>query len=98
MSAPRMGAVVLFCGHDASFSADVFKVGNANVVIANGDLEKRGVLTRPARADCTHHVSDMHGGVWKPHRGLFVVPVKACKELKPGQVEKWYGPRDPAHT
>lgn len=93
MSASKMGAVVLYCGHDASFSADIFKVGTANIVIANGDLDAPGILTRPARADCTHHVADHMGGVWKPHRGLFAVPEEACVQLNPGQVEEWYGPR-----
>lgn len=93
MSESKMGAVVLFCGHDASFVADIFKVGTANVVVANGDLDKPGILTRPAVSHCTHHVTDSRGGVWKPHRGLFVVPEKACEELEPGAVLKFYGPR-----
>ncbi|MBX3736713.1 MAG: hypothetical protein KF715_08495 [Candidatus Didemnitutus sp.] len=94
MSASKMGATVLYCGHDASFPADVFKVGSCNIVVANGDLDKPGILTRPASADCTHHVSDALGGVWKPNRGFFAVPEAACQELKPGVVEAWYGPRE----
>lgn len=93
MSAAKMGAMVLYCGHDASFVADVYRVGDCNVIVANGSLDTKGNLQRPAAADCTHHVSDAQGGVWKPNRGLFAVPEKACTELKPGQVEKWYGSR-----
>lgn len=33
----RIGAIVRYCGHDATFIADVIEVGGACVVVANGD-------------------------------------------------------------
>lgn len=54
----RAGAQVRYCGHDASFIADVYEVGNAVVIVANGPLwDTAGHLKRPA-GKCTHHVVD----------------------------------------
>lgn len=80
MSKAKMGAVVLYCGHDASFVADVYRVGNVNVIIANGHIDHH--LERPASKDCTHHIDDNVSCVWKPHKGFFVVPHGHCRELK----------------
>ena len=76
-----MGARVAYCGHDGTFVADVHRVGNVNVVVANGPVTP-GNIDRPAEG-ATHHVSDYpKGGYWAPHKGIFVVPEQQVKELK----------------
>jgi hypothetical protein len=75
-----MGAVVRYCGHDASFVADVFVVGNVNVVRANGPV-KLEKLKRPAK-DVTHHLVDFpQAGFWRPDLGVFVVPQDQVTEV-----------------
>lgn len=74
-----MGAIVQYCGHDATFIADIIQVGDACVVVANGDIDKH--LRRPAR-DATHHVIDFpKAGYWSPRRGILVVPADQVKVL-----------------
>ena len=70
----KMGAVVQYCGHDATFAADIYvHDGVAVVHAAAAPIEK--ALTRPA-ANPTHHVSDFPKAIfWKPRLGVFVVPV-----------------------
>ena len=83
MSESKMGAIVQYGGHDASFVADIFRIGNVNVVQANGPITEE-LLTRPADPACTHHVGDFpECGYWRPNRGVFVVPEKQCVALKP---------------
>lgn len=70
----RMGAQVRYCGHDASFVADVLEVGDAVVVISAGNVHIDSLLRRPAGA-CTHEIVDFPvGGYWGKARGVFVVP------------------------
>ena len=70
-----VGVHVRYCGHDASFIADVIEVGPAVVVVAAGPVNKPGVLTRPARRDATHLLVDFPtAGYWSPDEGVFVVP------------------------
>jgi hypothetical protein len=77
-------AVIQYGGHNASFHADLIRVGNCVVVRASDSLDKRGVLTRPAR-DCTHYLSDYPGQVfWRPDLGVFVVPHKNLTLIKDG--------------
>lgn len=77
----RIGAIVRYCGHDATFVADVIEVGSACVVIANGDIDK--CLVRPA-AKATHHLVDFpSGGYWSPRKGVFVVPSEQVMVLSP---------------
>lgn len=67
------GALVQYCGHDGYFIADIWVVGNCNVVRANGKVDA-GKLIRPADG-ATHHVSDYPmPGFWRPDLGVFVVP------------------------
>lgn len=69
----RVGAIVRYCGHDATFVADVIEVGDACVVVANGEINKQ--LVRPATDDATHHLLDFPvAGYWNPRTGIFVVP------------------------
>lgn len=68
----RIGAIVRYCGHNATFVADVITVGDACVVIANGDIDD--CLMRPA-TKATHHLIDFPvAGYWQPRKGIFVVP------------------------
>jgi hypothetical protein len=70
----RIGAIVQYCGHDATFVADVITVADAVVIRANGPI-KENLLTRPADPNATHHVSDFPvGGFWRPDLGVLVVP------------------------
>ena len=69
----RIGAIVRYCGHNATFVADVIEVGGACVVVANGDIDK--CLVRPASNKVTHHIVDFpSAGYWNPRKGIFVVP------------------------
>jgi hypothetical protein len=75
-----MGALVQFCGHDGYFVADIHRVGNVNVVKANGAVTP-GNITRPAKG-ATHHMVDMPtAGYWNPKIGVFVVPEEQVTEL-----------------
>lgn len=68
-----VGAIVRYCGHDATFIADIIEVGDACVVVANGDVDK--FLERPASPKATHHLVDFPvAGYWNPRKGMFVVP------------------------
>lgn len=75
LAAPRksaIGACVRYCGHNATFVADITEVAGACVIRANGPIDK--VLTRPADGE-THHVSDFPvAGFWRPDLGVLVVP------------------------
>lgn len=80
MSEAYMGARVHYCGHDGWFVADIFRIGNVNVVKANGPITNSNIK-RPAK-DCTHHLSDFPAaGCWCPDRGIFVVPEQQVKKL-----------------
>ena len=81
MPIAKSGALVRYCGHNAMFVADVFEVGTAIAFCANGDIESH--LIRPATAAATHHVVDFpQAGMWKPRRGVLVVPRKQVKVLR----------------
>jgi hypothetical protein len=82
MSKAYMGAIVQYCGHDATFVADIFQIGNVNVVKAGNEKHIDKQLRRPAK-NATHSLSDFPSpGCWMPQRGVFVVPEKQVKELK----------------
>ncbi len=82
-----MGAVVVYCGHDASFVADIHRIGDVNVVVAatvpGSQAKFESLLTRPADPNATHQMVDFPGPVyWSPPRGVFVVPDKNVKEIR----------------
>lgn len=80
MSQPAMGAHVRLCGHAGWFLADIWKVGNANVVIASGSITPEG-LRRDNLA--THHLVDFPtAGYWNPTRGIFIVPADQVRDLR----------------
>lgn len=82
MAEAYMGAVIHYCGHDAVFVADIFRIGDVNVIKAGNEKPIEKQLKRPAK-NATHHLSDFpHSGCWMPQRGVFVVPEKQVKILK----------------
>jgi hypothetical protein len=81
MAKAHMGARVMYCGHDGWFAADIYRVGNVNVVKANGPIEG-GNLIRGRNHEATHHMADFpEAGCWDPRRGFFVVPEKQVRVL-----------------
>lgn len=81
MSEPAMGAYVQFCGHDGMFVADIWAVGEVNVVHAGGPVSP-GNLIRPATG-ATHLLVDFPKvGFWKPRLGVFVVPKEQVRKLE----------------
>lgn len=80
MAKAKMGAWVKYCGHNGCFVADIWEVGSANVVVANGPV-------RPENLDRemppTHTMVDLpKSGYWRPEKGIFVVPKPQVKKLK----------------
>lgn len=81
MSKAHMGAIVMFCGHEGHFIADVYRVGNVNVIRANGPISGDTIIRKDLEK-ATHHVSDFPlGGFWRPDLGVLVGPEKQVKEL-----------------
>lgn len=81
MSKSTIGANVLFCGHQGHFIADIFVVGDCNVVRASGRVTADN-LDRTMLHAATHHISDYPvNGFWRPDLGVFVVPSKQVTEL-----------------
>ena len=75
-----VGAMVIYCGHDAMFIADIIEVGNACVVVAAAKIDN--CLIRPATDEATHHLVDFPKvGYWNPQIGIFVVPSDQVKLL-----------------
>lgn len=80
MKKGQTGAIVAYCGHSGSFIADIWVVGNANVVRANGPVTAANINRK---AKPTHHLSDFPlPGFWRPDLGVFVVPEKQVTKLK----------------
>ena len=81
MSKPYSGACVLFCGHDATFIADIWTVGNVNVVVGNAPIEK-SLSYGNKKGVPTHHLIDFpKPGYWSKSSAVFVVPTNQVKEL-----------------
>ena len=82
MSNSAMGAIVQFCGHRGTFIADIFEVGNVNVVHASREVNAN-TLDRDNFDEATHHITDFpKAGFWKPWIGVFVVAKNQVTELK----------------
>lgn len=82
MAKPKMGANVMYCGHNGYFIADIFTVGNVNVIVASREVDPGNIFRNEEFGPGTHHLSDFpSAGVWKPHKGIFVVPQEQVKEL-----------------
>ncbi len=81
MSKPFMGAIVQFCGHRGTFIADIWEVGDANIVHASREVNG-DTLERDNYNEATHHLADFpKAGFWKPRIGVFVVPKDQVTEL-----------------
>jgi len=75
VSAAKMGAIVLYCGHAGWFTADIFLVEGVNIVKANGPVNGDNLVRTNLDTVPTHHLSDFpKAGCWIPERGVFVVP------------------------
>lgn len=90
-----IGKTVRYCGHKATFQADIFEVAGAVVVRAPAAItpnDEHGVLNRDPKAYdlASHHLEDFpHGGFWRPDLGVFVVPKAQCSEvIPPGKFKK----------
>jgi hypothetical protein len=74
MSKSMIGARILYCGHVGWFVADIYKIGTANVVRANGPVTPENVV-RDSLQSVTHELKDFPvAGFWRPDLGIFVVP------------------------
>jgi len=81
MSTAKMGALVQYCGHAGTFVADIFRVGNVNVVRANGPVTPDNLNRTNVRA-ASHQISDFpQAGFWRPDLGVFVVPHPQVRKL-----------------
>jgi hypothetical protein len=84
MSAAKMGALVQYCNHRGVFIADVWRVGNVNIVRASRAVTMENLDREHASlARATHRLIDFpQAGFWRPDLGIFVVPEKQVKEIK----------------
>lgn len=74
MSKSAIGAYVKYCNHAGWFTADIYKVGTANVVRANGPVTPENIV-RNDMGCITHELRDFPvAGFWRPDLGVFVVP------------------------
>lgn len=85
MRKAMIGAKVIYCGHHGYFLADIMKVGSAFVVRANGKVSGDNIVRQDVEAEATHHLTDMHGGFWRPDLGVFVVPGEGLKLTQVGK-------------
>lgn len=77
-----IGATVLYCGHNATFIADIIEIEGVAVVRANGNINY--CLQRPS-TNPTHHLVDFpKPGFWRPDIGVFVVPKNQVKKIHEG--------------
>ncbi len=82
-STAEFGVWVQYCGHNAMFKADLFRVRGAVCVRANGPIRdgSAGNLFRPAKG-CKYHLEDFpDAGFWRQDLGVFVVPEEQVTKL-----------------
>lgn len=84
MSKAASGAVVRYCGHTATFAADIFEIDGVNVVRASDKITDKTLdRSQLAYERATHHLSDYpRAGFWRPDLGVFVVPGNQVRKLK----------------
>lgn len=74
--------------HDLVFAADLFQVGTAMVVRANGPIMRGDNAFPRAAKFCEHHApthelhDDQGSGFWREDLGVFVVPADRLIEVK----------------
>lgn len=81
MSKTKTGAIIWYCGHDASFVADTFEVAGAVVIRACGRVTMDSVV-RPCSPEWDFHITDFRPCFWRPDIGVFVVPSASCEPRK----------------
>ena len=75
-----MTRTVRYCGHDASFVADITEVAGA-MVVRTIEPVQLDLLTRPA-GPCDYWLVDFpNAGFWRPDLGVFVVPKAQLRKL-----------------
>ena len=78
----NIGAIVLFCGHDGCFVADILRMGPVTVVNAGRPISPATIVRDGHLGKPTHHIVDFPiAGFWQPNKGVFVVPSEQVKEL-----------------
>jgi len=83
----KTGAIVHMLAHDLVFHADLYLVGGAMVVRANGPLKRDSNCWPSTAAFCQDHkpTYELHdrpsAGFWREDLGIFVVPADQLKEL-----------------
>jgi hypothetical protein len=80
MKKTATGVRVHYCGHDASFIADVREHAGVVVVIGPENVEEH--LQRPA-GKCQFHLVDCPVTIyWGRKRGVFAVPTAQLRDLR----------------
>ena len=82
MAQAYMGARVMFCGHAGYFVADIWHVGNVNIVHASSPVTGDTVIREDVELATHQLVAFPVAGFWKPLKGLFVVPEEQVKVIK----------------
>ena len=79
---PAMGANVQYCGHAGYFIADIWIIAGAAVVHASQPITPGNLFRNNEFGPATHLLSDFpSAGFWKPHTGVFAVPVAQVTKL-----------------
>lgn len=73
MACWKTGAIVEYCGHNATFRADIWRFAGAVVIRANGPIREE-ILTRPAKGPRYLFEDHPDSGFWRPDLGIFVIP------------------------
>ena len=83
MSKTKIGAQILYCGHNGTFIADVTEIAGAVVVRAPKPINLGKIDRSPAAVEnADYHLSDFPmGGFWRPDLGTFVVPTTQLTPL-----------------
>lgn len=82
MANAAIGAQVQFGNHQGFFHADIFEIGNVNVVRASGPVSGDNII-RHRMHEVTHTMQDLpEKCFWRPDLGVFVCPKKQVKEVK----------------
>lgn len=82
MAKAMIGAKVRYCGHRGYFIADIFRVGNSNVVRANGPVTMDNLIREDVFTESTHWLHDYPvAGFWRPDLGVYVVPETQVETL-----------------
>ncbi len=82
MSKAAMGAIVQYCGHRGTFIADIWEVGDVNIVHASREVTPDNLHRYEEFGAATHLLVDFpKAGFWKPKLGVFAVPKEQVTKL-----------------